>query len=63
MQQLGLDPVVDSVTGIIDSTLDSVSKRGLYLHDIENAIANLAASTFWMGKRDTFISNSRLIFW
>jgi hypothetical protein len=54
MQNLGLDPVVASNSKKIGPTAQSASKKGLYLHDIENSLANLAASTFWIGKSHIF---------
>jgi hypothetical protein len=43
MDQLQLDPSVNSTTG-----------RLVYLHDIENALSNLVASVFWIGTYQPF---------
>jgi hypothetical protein len=47
MDQLGLDP------SWIASGVDLTSGKVLKLHDIENAIANLVASVFWIGRLST----------
>ncbi|KAJ7019086.1 hypothetical protein C8F04DRAFT_353328 [Mycena alexandri] len=47
MQQLGLEPPIS----IVDQDTDTSTSTSelLYLHDIENAVSNLVASTFWIG--------------
>jgi hypothetical protein len=55
MQQLGLKPVDSSNPAEGISQPPPGSGELLHLHDIENAISNLAASIFWIGK--SFISN------
>ncbi|KAJ7868157.1 hypothetical protein B0H13DRAFT_1897248 [Mycena leptocephala] len=46
MDQLGLDPSANSGGEVIEN---STPGQGLYLHEIENAVSNLVAATFWIG--------------
>ncbi|KAJ7925476.1 hypothetical protein B0H13DRAFT_1863125 [Mycena leptocephala] len=55
MDELGLDPAW--LTSGVDLTSGSV----LNLHDIENALANLVASMFWIGKFSGHIQQPSLI--
>ncbi|KAF8193156.1 hypothetical protein K438DRAFT_1829199 [Mycena galopus ATCC 62051] len=49
MQQLGLNSVATLIDPETDTLPPLTPLQGLYLHDIENAISNLVASTFWIG--------------